>query len=78
MIEIDIEMPKNCKECPCSYFTEGAYSDYCQIVNSEIEDENIRLTNCPLKETNNEKRMDKTDSRTEAIRTNHIVLKEKT
>lgn len=36
---IDIEMPKLCNDCPCSYFTEGCYSDYCQINGKDFEDE---------------------------------------
>lgn len=39
MIQIDIEMPKTCNECPCSYFTEGMYSDYCQINGRDFDKE---------------------------------------
>ena len=35
------EKPKNCWECPCSYFTEGVSSDYCALkfYNDGKEDE---------------------------------------
>lgn len=44
-----VEMPKNCAECPCKYFTEGAYFDFCQVTNTEIKEETSILGNCPLK-----------------------------
>lgn len=48
-----IDTPKNCIDCPCSYFTEGtteyAQSDYCIVTNSEIEDLDGILEDCPLK-----------------------------
>lgn len=39
MITIDIPLPKNCKDCPCAYFTEGAYKDICQITKGNLIDE---------------------------------------
>ena len=64
MIIIDMEMPKTCNDCPCSYFTEGAYSDYCQIMNKDFDKETegktcygtsngvyARQKWCPLKES---------------------------
>lgn len=55
---IDIEMPKLCNDCPCSYFTEGCYSDYCQINGQDFDEETKieiegyykRQKWCPLKE----------------------------
>ena len=45
-----IEMPKNCYECPCSYWTEGVHHDFCQVVgyDSNIERQNNRPSWCPL------------------------------
>ena len=57
MILIDMPMPKNCYRCPCSYFTEGAFSDVCELTGTKIEDEKIRLPNCPLREVT-ERQMD--------------------
>ena len=28
---ICIEMPKNCEDCPCAYFTEGVHYDCCDL-----------------------------------------------
>ena len=54
---IDIEMPRLCNDCPCSYFTEGCYSDYCQINGKDFDEETKteigdykRQKWCPLKE----------------------------
>ena len=49
MIQIDIDMPKRCDECPCSYFTEGMSSNYCQINNRDFDDEQAELTYFGLK-----------------------------
>ena len=48
MIQIDIEMPKTCNDCPCSYFTEGAYSDYCQVLNRRFDKETEKKLICGL------------------------------
>lgn len=63
MIQIDIELPQTCNDCPCSYFTEGAYSDYCQVKHQDFDKETegktyfgrpngvyTRQKWCPLKE----------------------------
>ena len=68
MIIIDMEMPKTCNECPCSYFTEGASSDYCQVEHKDFDEETegktyygmsngvyTRQKWCPLKEKPKEK-----------------------
>ena len=39
MIQIDMEMPKLCNNCPCSYFTEGMYNNHCQINGREFDKE---------------------------------------
>ena len=39
MIYVDIPLPKNCKDCPCAYLTEGAYKDICQITKENLIDE---------------------------------------
>jgi len=44
MIQIDIPMPTDCRDCPCAYFTEGAYSDYCQINQRDFEDKDAERT----------------------------------
>ncbi len=41
-----IDMPKDCEGCPCAYFTEGAYTDECQVTHNHITDE--KPTDCPL------------------------------
>lgn len=41
-----MDMPKSCEDCPCAYFTEGAYSDECQVTHKHITDE--KPTDCPL------------------------------
>lgn len=64
MILIDIDMPETCNECPCSYFTEGMFSDYCQLTKRDFDKESegktyYGATNgvykrqnwCPLKES---------------------------
>jgi hypothetical protein len=60
MIGIDMEIPKRCNDCPCAYFTEGAYKDICQITKENLIDEKdefgLSTFNypkpkwCPLKE----------------------------
>ena len=45
-----IDKPKKCDDCPCSYFTEGAQSDYCKVTDSEISNSNEVLKDCPLKD----------------------------
>lgn len=62
MIQIDIEMPKTCNDCPCSYLTEGCYSDYCQINGQDFNEETAenygiykRQKWCPLIEIKEDK-----------------------
>ena len=46
-----VEMPKNCEECQCSYWTEGVHHDYCQAVGYDTEihyGEKDRPQWCPL------------------------------
>ena len=46
-----MEMPKNCEECQCSYWTEGVHHDYCQAVGYDTEihyGEKDRPQWCPL------------------------------
>ena len=48
-----MKMPKNCEECPCSYWTEGVHHDYCQAVGYDTEihyGEKDRPQWCPLTE----------------------------
>jgi hypothetical protein len=67
MIIIDMEMPKTCNDCPCSYFTEGMSSDYCQVAHLDFDKETegktyygmsngvyTRQKWCPLKESEEE------------------------
>lgn len=42
----NMEKPKTCEDCPCAYFTEGAYTDECQVTHNHITDE--KPTDCPL------------------------------
>lgn len=52
MIQIDMEMPKNCDECPCSY----DYI-YCMVGKKKIDLETSgekRMDFCPLKEVKDE------------------------
>ena len=49
----DVDMPENCRECPCSYWTEGAHHDYCQAVSYDTQllyDLECRPSWCPLVE----------------------------
>lgn len=41
----NMEKPKRCELCPCSYYSEGALSDICQITNEPIDG---TPTDCPL------------------------------
>lgn len=55
MIQIDMPMPKNCYDCPCSTFDDIMDEVECNIVNDAwfIPEETAkkgRLNNCPLKE----------------------------
>lgn len=49
-----MEMPTRCGECPCAYFTEGAYWDTCQAVDDQNDIEQFwksgRPDWCPLVE----------------------------
>lgn len=60
MIQIDIDLPENCNDCPCAYFTEGVSFDCCQATGKPLEgdwksffDKNYGLYSrpewCPLK-----------------------------
>lgn len=42
----NIDMPKRCELCPCSYYSEGALSDICQVTDKPITDG--KPTDCPL------------------------------
>jgi hypothetical protein len=42
----NIDKPKRCELCPCSYYSEGALSDICQVTDKPITDG--KPTNCPL------------------------------
>ena len=47
MIQIDIDMPKECWKCPCANTDQG----YCQITYEDMPiGLNSRLDNCPLEE----------------------------
>lgn len=59
-----MDMPKNCRGCPCSYFTEGAWSDFCQVNNTPIIDEYKRVNCCPLREVPQKKDMEEMRKRT--------------
>lgn len=54
MVKINMEMPKNCKTCPCRAI--GWYREsYCNIilwkdVNDNLDDDTERPEWCPLKE----------------------------
>ena len=54
MIQIDMDMPKSCKECPLTYTDTGddAYfgtnTERCVFDRSEISHENSRYDDCPL------------------------------
>ena len=54
---LEIEMPKRCRECPCfkgSAFWDDAEEQYCRVTRSNIENANRMLTDCPLKEVNDD------------------------
>lgn len=42
----NMSKPKRCELCPCSYYSEGALSDICQVTNKPITDGTPN--NCPL------------------------------
>ena len=46
----DMEMPKNCDECPCYYETEGAWQNECQVLREECAISEGRPSWCPLVE----------------------------
>ena len=46
----DMEMPKNCDECPCYYETEGAWQNECQVLREERAISEGRPSWCPLVE----------------------------
>ena len=51
MVALKIDMPKNCHDCPCAYWTEGCFHDYCQAAgyNTElIPDLETRPDWCPF------------------------------
>ena len=51
MVALKIDMPKNCHDCPCAYWTEGCHHDYCQAAgyNTELIPElETRPDWCPL------------------------------
>ena len=41
----NMELPKRCELCPCSYYSEGALSDICQVTDKPIDG---KPTDCPL------------------------------
>ena len=41
----NMEKPKRCELCPCSYYSEGALSDICQVTDKPIDG---KPTDCPL------------------------------
>ena len=48
-----IDMPDNCKDCPCAYMTEGCFWDACQAMqNKQLENnyEEKKPSWCPLRE----------------------------
>lgn len=46
------DIPNNCRECPCGYITEGAFSDECRVLAREWEKDadSVRPNWCPLVE----------------------------
>lgn len=42
----NMSKPKRCELCPCSYYSEGALSDICQVTDKPITDG--KPTDCPL------------------------------
>lgn len=44
------DIPNNCRECPCGYITEGAFSDECRVFAREWEKDadSVRPNWCPL------------------------------
>ena len=52
MVLLDIKKPEKCIDCPCRYISEGAWSNYCQITETDFEGRESFgvLENCPLKE----------------------------
>lgn len=44
------DIPNNCRECPCGYITEGAFSDECRVLAREWEKDadSVRPNWCPL------------------------------
>ena len=51
MVLLDIKKPEKCIDCPCKYMSEGAWSNYCQITETDFEGRESFgvLENCPLK-----------------------------
>lgn len=43
---VEIEVPKNCEECPFAYETEGVYHDFCQYVGYESDIKDFISSRC--------------------------------
>lgn len=43
---VELEVPKNCKECPFAYMTEGVSHDYCKYVGYETDIEDFTGSRC--------------------------------
>ena len=52
MVQIDMEMPKSCFECPCQQTMNMGCSYWCGISNFRTDDSTIdkRHPKCPLRE----------------------------
>ena len=51
MVKIDMDMPKNCQECPLTFTDEDGVEDYCVFSGRRVSDLEIcRLADCPLEE----------------------------
>ena len=53
MVEVDIEMPKSCSECPAEYFDAIADMHRCSVLKGAITSNNddrmvVRKSNCPI------------------------------
>lgn len=53
MVELDIEIPKSCSECPIEYFDAIANMYRCSVLKGAITSNNddrmiVRKSNCPI------------------------------
>lgn len=40
-VKVVIDMPSRCRECPFAYYTEGCYSDCCNLIGRNFEETKV-------------------------------------